>query len=133
MDLFPASFIRFVARRATLALEREKSHLLGPQYKVPSLVREEIWSSARLKSGLARLARELGRPEGAVTDEAAHCLDEMVAGYGRSQFDVARRLGRFMYRQAYDDELDFDRDEADRVVAEARHNAAVLHRGRSSN
>ena len=122
----PDAFEAFVARRATLALERAESHLLGPQYKVPRLVREEIWTSARFQGGLVQLAHELGRTTAEVTEEAAACLDEMVAGYGRSQMDFALQLGRFMYRQAYDENLDFDREEAARVVADARHHATVV-------
>ena len=122
----PGAFAAFVTRRATLALERQEAHLLGPQYKVPRLVREEIWSSSRFQDGLASLASGLGRPSGEVGDAAGGCLDEMVAGYGRSRIDLALQLGRFMYRQAYDDELDIDRDDAARVVAAARHHATVV-------
>jgi glycerol-3-phosphate O-acyltransferase len=100
--------------------------LVGPEYKVPRLVREDIWSSARFRAGLGRLASELGRTEADVTDEARQCLDEMVAGYGRCQIDLARQLGRFLYRQAYEETLDVDRDEAARVVAEARHHTTVV-------
>ena len=119
-------FTGFVTRRATLALERAESHRLGPQYKVPRLVREEIWSSARFSEGLARLARAARRPEQEVSEEAGRCLDEMVAGYGRSQLDLALQLGRLMYRQGYEETIDYDRDEADRVARAARHHAAVL-------
>jgi glycerol-3-phosphate O-acyltransferase len=120
------SFERFVERRAALALEREESHLLGPQYKVPRLVREELWASVRFQDGLADLANELGRPLPDVQGHARACLDEMVAGYGRSQLDLALQLGRFMYRQAYDGELDIDSEQAARVVAVARHHATVV-------
>ncbi|MGH9176834.1 MAG: hypothetical protein ACRD1H_20870, partial [Vicinamibacterales bacterium] len=61
--------------------------LIGPEYKAPRLVREDIWSSARFRAGLGRLASELGRSEADVTEEARQCLDEMVAGYGRRQID----------------------------------------------
>jgi glycerol-3-phosphate O-acyltransferase len=121
-----ASFERFVARRAILALEREESHLLGPQYKVPRLVREELWASARFQDGLARVAVELGRSEDEVLSHARECLDEMVAGYGRSQLDLALQFGRFMYRQAYEEHLDIDREQADQVVPRARSHATVV-------
>ena len=42
------AFTDFVARQATLALERAESQLVGAQYKVPRLVREELSSTARL-------------------------------------------------------------------------------------
>ena len=51
----PRDFARFVARRATLALERVEYRLLGPEYKSPSLVGPEILESARFRAGLAKI------------------------------------------------------------------------------
>ena len=126
-------FIEFVARRATLALEREEAHLLGPQYKIPRLVREEIRSSPGFRAGLLKLAAETGRDPQEVERAAVAGLDEMVAGYGRTQIDVALRLGRMMYRRGYEDRLDYDREGAEKLLAQARHHAAVLLPSHRSN
>ena len=53
----PADFAAYVARRATLALDRAEYRLLGPRYKTPSLVKEEILSSRRFRSGLRKVQR----------------------------------------------------------------------------
>ena len=53
----PADFAAYVARRATLALDRAEYRLLGPRYKTPSLVKEEILSSRRFRSGLRTVRR----------------------------------------------------------------------------
>jgi glycerol-3-phosphate O-acyltransferase len=72
------------------------------------------------------LARSAERVESEVLAEAGEYLDEMVAGYGRSQVDVALQLGRFMYRQAYEDQPDLDAEQAERVADAVRRHAAVL-------
>jgi glycerol-3-phosphate O-acyltransferase len=129
----PASFARFVGRRVTLSLERAESHLLGPRYKVPRLVREEVRSSARFRQGLARLAQDLGRAESEVADEAERCLEEIVTGYGRLQIDFAMQVGRLMYRQGYDEQLDYDMTQVEHVrTAMAHHPAVVLPTHRSN-
>jgi glycerol-3-phosphate O-acyltransferase len=127
------AFARFVARRATLALEREETHLLGPQYKVPGLVREAILGSGRFGAGVARLAAETGKSEEETRRAAAACLDEMVAGYGRSQIDLTLELGRGIGRYGYDEELDVDREQAERMVAKVRNASAVLLPSHRSN
>jgi glycerol-3-phosphate O-acyltransferase len=128
-----ASFARFVARRAVLALEREESHLLGPQYKVPRLVREEILFSSRFEAGVARLAEETDQQEAEVRRAATACLDEMVAGYGRTRLDITLELGRTISRYGYDEHLDFDREQAERMVAKVRNASAVLLPSHRSN
>ena len=50
-------FAAYVARRATLALDRAEYRLRGPRYKTPSLVKDEILSSRRFRSGLAAVRR----------------------------------------------------------------------------
>ena len=59
-------FGAYVARRATLALDRAEYQLRGPRYKTPSLVKEEILASRRFREGLARVRRRAGRRLAAV-------------------------------------------------------------------
>ena len=54
----PDDFAAYVARRATLALDRAEYRLRGPRYKTPSLVKEEILSSRRFRAGLSGVRRE---------------------------------------------------------------------------
>ena len=61
-------FTDFVARQATLALERAESQLVGAQYKVPRLVREELLVVRAVPFRPAPGSpRELGRDEDEVT------------------------------------------------------------------
>lgn len=102
------SFSAFVVRRATLSLEREESKLLGPQYKMPRLVREDIRASARFREGLAKEAERTGTPMARAEELADIALRELASGYSPLGVDINRTLGRFFYRQAYDEKLDYD-------------------------
>jgi len=126
-------FARFVRRRALLALERAASHRLGPHYKVPRLVLEEIAESTRFREGVAKLAVELDRDEAAVTQQALRYLREMATGYGSFQIDVNAQLGRLLYRQGYEPDIDYDADQVERVrAALADHPGVVLPTHRSN-
>ncbi len=57
-----AGFADYVARRATLALDRAEYRLRGPRYKTPSLVKEEILASRRFRAGLRELRDETPVP-----------------------------------------------------------------------
>ena len=108
-DAFP----RFVARRLVLALERAESSLLGPQHKVPRLVREEIETSTRFRDGVRRLAERLGRDPDGVAAEARNYLGGLVAGHSRAETDFNLRISRKMYELGY--EVDVDPEQLDRV------------------
>src|SRR3989440_1190195 len=91
-------FDAVVERRGVLTLERAERELVGGRYKVPRLVLEEITASARFRSTLARLAEESGRAVEAVAEEAASCLEEMVASQSRLAIDAWDHSGRFLSR-----------------------------------
>ena len=127
------AFTEFVCRQATLALERAESQLVGAQYKVPRLVREELSSTARFRSGLRHLALELGRPEEEVTQEANEYLEEMVTGWTRLLIDLGVRLGRINFRRGYDPELDFDETQVARLREAAEKHPLVFLPSHKSN
>ena len=99
------SFPTFVARQATLALERAERSVVGMQYKVPRLVAEEIEASARFNELVSDLATELGRPQSEVAAQASAYLEEMVASHSRLAIDAWEQFGRWMSR-AYEVEVD---------------------------
>ncbi len=59
----------FVARQATLALERAERRLRGSRYKVPRFVYEDILGRPAFRGGVARIAAELGSKEDVVAAE----------------------------------------------------------------
>ena len=114
-DSEDGSFAHFVARRALLALERAQSHLLGPQYKMPRLVRDEIRNSARYHDGLAGLVRQQGLDPAEAEKRAETALQELASGYTPLGIDINMYIGRFFYQRGYDPELDYDPEQADKV------------------
>src|SRR5580658_5569443 len=80
-------FAAYVARRATLALDRAEYRLLGPRYKTPSLVKEEILSSRRFRAGLRAVRRTSDSGAAPSLDEAGEILDELAAGWSRRFID----------------------------------------------
>jgi len=97
----PADFVRFVNRRATLALERVEYRLLGPQYKSPRLVKPEMLASSRFRAGLADIP-------GATVETAGQILDEMATGWSRLSVDISSALFKFMFSRGFDQALDHD-------------------------
>ncbi|MDQ2815884.1 MAG: glycerol-3-phosphate acyltransferase, partial [Actinomycetota bacterium] len=87
-----ADFAAYVARQATLTLDRAEYQRLGPRYKTPSLVKEEIMSSRRFADSLRELrpGPDQAPPQLA---EAGQILDELVAGWDRRLIDIMPNLG----------------------------------------
>jgi glycerol-3-phosphate O-acyltransferase len=102
------SFGAFVERQGVLALERAERDVIGGQYKVPRLVHQDIWASARFKAMVERLARELERDVADVAQEASAALDEMVASQSRLAIDAWDHFGRWVSR-AYTVDVDTSR------------------------
>ena len=48
----PQDFAKFVLRRAALAVERIELRLLGPEYKSPRLITDELMASSRFVEGM---------------------------------------------------------------------------------
>ena len=127
------AFAAFVARQAVLAAERAEYRLLGAQYKVPRLVREEIEASPEFHARAQQLAAELGRDPNEVWADVQKSLDEMVTGYSRFLLDLMARLGQFITRPGYGDEIDYDRSQTERVREELRRHPAVILPSHKSN
>src|SRR5262245_18612986 len=122
----------FVARQATLALERAERRLRGARYKVPRFVHEDIVSRPSFRGGIARLARELGRPEVRVAREAARDLREIAATHSPYVIDLAAHLIRLLLTRGYE-ALDYDRRQLEEVYALAQRYPVVFLPTHKSN
>ena len=125
-------FAAYVARRATLALDRAEYRLRGPRYKPPSLVKDEILSSRRFRNGLR--AVRCG-PDGspASLEEAGEILDELAAGWSRRLIDVMPTVGRLIFQRGFDPQIDYDESQVERVrAAMERHPGIFLWSHRSN-
>ncbi len=110
-----ADLAAFVARRAGLALEQAEWRMLGARYKVPSHVVDDIQSRADFRQGLDELAARLGRPVADLRDEAGEVLEEMAAGHSRYMIDLSADFARWMYTQAYEETIHYDRQRFEEI------------------
>ena len=112
----PDDFAAYVARRATLALDWAEYRLRGPRYKTPSLVKDEILSSRRFRSGLSAVRR--GQPEDPPSlAEAGEILSELAAGWSRRLIDIMPTIGRLIFQRGFDPQIDFDEGQVERLRA----------------
>jgi glycerol-3-phosphate O-acyltransferase len=125
-------FGSYVARRATLALDRAEYQLRGPRYKTPSLVKDEILSSRRFRSGLKAVRRGAGS-EAPSLEEAGQILDELAAGWSRRLIDVMPTVGRLIFQRGFDSQIDYDQSQVERLrAAMQRHPGIFLWSHRSN-
>ena len=111
----PDDFAAYVARRATLALDQAEYRLRGPRYKTPSLVKDEILSSRRFRSGLSAVRRGQGDPPSLT--EAGEILSELAAGWSRRLIDIMPTIGRLIFQRGFDPQIDFDEGQVERLRA----------------
>ena len=123
-----ADFAAYVARRATLALDRAEYQLHGPRYKTPSLVKEEILASRRFRAGLRGVRRGTDETPPSLA-EAGQILDELAAGWSRRLIDVMPVIGRLIFQRGFDPQIDYDDSQVERLraamAAPAGHPALV--------
>ncbi|MFC5139531.1 glycerol-3-phosphate 1-O-acyltransferase [Actinomycetospora rhizophila] len=96
-----ADFVRFVARQATLALDRAERALTGNRFKVPREVAGQIVGSAHFSREIRRLAETTGRPEDEVATEAAADLESIVASLDPAAVDLFSGVLRPMHEKAW--------------------------------
>jgi glycerol-3-phosphate O-acyltransferase len=126
-----ADFAGYVARRATLALDRAEYQLHGPRYKTPSLVKEEILASRRFRTGLRAVRRADG--EAPSLAEAGHILDELAAGWSRRLIDVMPVIGRLIFQRGFDPQIDYDDTQVERLRAATQRQPGILLWSHRSN
>jgi glycerol-3-phosphate O-acyltransferase len=125
-------FALYVSRAATLALEQKRTRLLGPSYKIPRLVRQEMLDSARFSEAVRRVAAKTGRPLAEVMAEAETDLGELVTGWGRVLADLKAQMGQKVYRLGYDEHIEYDSEQVEKVrEALQRHPGVLLMSHRS--
>ena len=118
-------FARFVLRRANLAIERIELRLLGPEYKSPRLLTDEIMASNRFAKGLEAIP-------GASPEKAEEMLDELATGWSRFSVDLIPNLGRAIFSRGFDPRIDYDATQIEAMrQALADHPAVLLWSHRS--
>ncbi|MCW2650874.1 MAG: glycerol-3-phosphate O-acyltransferase [Mycobacterium sp.] len=122
----PREFARFVLRRAALAIERVELRLLGPEYKSPRLVKPEMLASSRFRTGLEQIP-------GATVEAAGKILDEMATGWSRFSVDLIPNLSRMLFSRGFDPNIDYDREQIERMRKNLERHPAVMLWSHRSN
>ncbi|MEO8605332.1 MAG: glycerol-3-phosphate 1-O-acyltransferase [bacterium] len=122
----------YVARQATLALERAERRLRGPRYKVPRLVTEDITARPAFRGGVAKLAAELGEPEAALQRKAEAYLREIAATHSPYVIDLTARLIHLLYSRGYSG-IRYDRQQLERLFALGQRHPLVFLPTHKSN
>jgi glycerol-3-phosphate O-acyltransferase len=125
-------FAGYVARRATLALDRAEYQVRGPRFKTPSLVKEEILASRRFRTGLRAVRRADGEAPPSLA-EAGHILDELAAGWSRRLIDVMPVIGRLIFQRGFDPQIDYDETQVERLRAAMARQPGILLWSHRSN
>ena len=112
-------FARFVLRRAELAVERIELRLLGPEYKSPRLITDELMASSRFISGLEQIP-------GASPAKAETMLNELATGWSRFSVDLMPNLGRAIFSRGFDPNIDYDREQIETMRRNLEDHPAVF-------
>ncbi len=112
-------FARFVLRRATLAIERIELRLLGPEYKSPRLLTDELMTSSSFIAGLADIP-------GATPEQAEVMVNELATGWSRFSVDLIPNLGRAIFSRGFDPRIDYDHDQIEAMRRALEDHPAVL-------
>lgn len=97
-----ADVVHYVARQATLALDRAERAIYGNRFKMPREVAEQIVGSGHFTRVVDRLADELGRPPADVAPEAESDLTELVASLDPSAIETFSAILRPMHAKAWE-------------------------------
>jgi len=115
----PQDFAKFVLRRADLAIERIELRLLGPEYKSPRLITDELLASSRFVDGMA------GIP-GASAEKAEVMLDELATGWSRFSVDSIPNVGRAIFSRGFDPRIDYDSPQIESMRRSLEDHPAVF-------
>lgn len=122
----------FVARQATLALERAERRLRGSRYKVPRFVYEDILGRPAFRGGVARIAAELGRAEPGQQQHAARYLREIAATHSPYVIDLTARLIHQLVTRGYS-AVRYDRQQLEALFALGQRHPLIFLPTHKSN
>jgi glycerol-3-phosphate O-acyltransferase len=119
-----SSFATFVARAATVAVDRAERRLIGDRYKVPRQVVEQITASSRFRAKVEQLAAKLGKSDAETLGEVTEALDELVTVQSPAAIDAFRTVVAPMHSRTW--KVQVDTSNLDRLRALNREKALVF-------
>jgi glycerol-3-phosphate O-acyltransferase len=126
------TFGEFVALRAWLALERAERRLRGLRYKVPKFLTEDLFWSRPFQSGIARLAKQEGKPEKRMSLRTSRYLKEIAAKHSPYVIDIVNLVTSNMIKAAHQD-IDYSADDLREIYQLGDASALVFLPSHKSN
>src|SRR6185369_14396678 len=106
-------------------LSREARTVLGPPFKEPARLREEVLRDRALQETIAAVSRDAGRPPEDVTRDAARMVREIAARMSPLAFEMVRPLARWVVSRLYQG-IEIDEAGLGEVRQAANRGALVL-------
>ena len=106
----------FVAGQAMIALERSERTLRGARYKVPRILRSEVFANTDFQNRIAAIAQQLDRTVSEVREQAARYLREMAATQTPATLDMMYGLYRTACRSHHDAIINVDDAQLEQVA-----------------
>lgn len=116
----------FVADQALIALERSERLVRGARYKVPRILRSDVFANADFQNLIENVAQQGDRSVQDVTEQAARYLREMAATQTPFTLDVMNALYRAACRSHHDARIGVDDSQLARVAETMRARPVVF-------
>ena len=107
---------RFVVNQALIALERAERLVRGARYKVPRILKSDVFANPEFQNLIKNVALQGDRPVHAVTDQAARYLREMAATQTPFTLDMMNAIYRAACQSHHDAKINVDDTQLERVA-----------------
>jgi glycerol-3-phosphate O-acyltransferase len=127
------SLSAYVRGQALKALSVTERHVFGDWYKVPRLVVEQIMNEPDFQNSIGEVGAELGLTRAESLRQAERGLRELATGHNVLYIELLRRFVRWMYTKVYDDEIDVEPGQLERLLELSRSTPLVFTPSHKSN
>ena len=106
----------FVVNQALIALERAERLVRGARYKVPRILKSDVFANAEFQNLIANVAQQGDRTVQDVTGQAARYLREMAATQTPFTLDMMNAIYRAACQSHHDAKISVDNEQLARVA-----------------
>jgi glycerol-3-phosphate O-acyltransferase len=110
------SLPEFVVNQALIALERAERVVRGARYKVPRILKSDVFANADFQNLIENAAQQGDRSVHAVTEQAARYLREMAATQTPFTLDMMNAIYRAACQSHHDAKISVDDEQLARVA-----------------
>src|SRR5210317_245549 len=107
----------FIVNQALIALERAERVVRGARYKVPRILKSDVFANPDFQNLIENVAQQGDRSVNAVTEQAARYLREMAATQTPFTLDMMNAIYRTACQSHHDAKINIDDEQLARVAA----------------